>query len=227
MIVEYQSTGKNEKKKSVEQKFELEPGRNDFKIVITKKPVKDGPTTPSISVKQSSLKFNICQVMIVLVLVMILQMDYVNYTLGKTKRRISTSGTVRLKKSDFSNGLGRYTVYLQPVSSRGGSGDTAKIIINVGSKEYLQGPDIRTINYPQNIEGADFKGFDVDFNISWQSINTNYIIIYAGKVSNSTILGRFPNNGAATFNVERVLRKLRDKGSENRCSTDSIKTCTI
>ena len=212
MIVEYQSTGKNEKKKSVEQKFELEPGRNDFKIVITKKPVKDGPTTPSISVKQSSLKFNIASDDSIGISYDSSNADYVNYTLGKTKRRISTSGTVRLKKSDFSNGLGRYTVYLQPVSSRGGSGDTAKIIINVGSKEYLPGPDIRTINYPQNIEGADFKGFDVDFNISWQSINTNYIIIYAGKVSNSTILGRFPNNGAATFNVERVLRKLRDKG---------------
>ena len=30
--------------------------------------------------------------------------------------------------------------------------------------KYL-GPDIRTINYPQNIEGEDFKGFDVDLNI--------------------------------------------------------------
>ena len=125
-----------------------------LKSLSQKPPKKDGPTTPSISVKQSSLKFNILSSDDSIgISYDSSNSDYVNYTLGKTKRRISTSGTVRLKKSDFSNGLGRYTVYLQPVSSRGGSGDTAKIIINVGSKEYLPGPDIRTINYPQNIEG--------------------------------------------------------------------------
>ena len=57
--------------------------------------------------------------------------DEVIYTLGKTTRSLSKSGSLLLTKSDFYNGVGNYTIYLQPVSKSGGSGDTVRINVNV------------------------------------------------------------------------------------------------
>jgi hypothetical protein len=133
--------------------------------------------------------------------------DEVILQLGNTKRKIESNGSLVLSKSDFYQGVGTYTLYLQPVSAAFGTGEYKKIIINVISKAFLPGPDITHINYPQNIKGADFKEYDVPFKISWQSVNTNYIHIFAGKRDNSHFLGKFPNSGVAEFTVENVLTK--------------------
>ena len=91
--------------------------------------------------------------------------DKVIYTLGKITREIGPSGVISLTNSDFPNGVGRYVLYLQPVSKRGGSGENQKVVITVESRRYLPGPDITHINYPQNIKG-DFKEYNIDFEIS-------------------------------------------------------------
>ena len=129
----------------------------------------------------------------------------VRYSLGKTRRKLQPNGLIKLTLDDFTNGLGNYVLYLQGYSEVNGTGPVEKIIINVFSKEILPGPDITNINYPQLLQGADFKGFDVNFTVSWQSVNTNYINIYAGIEGPDTAVGRFSGAGAATFNVEELL----------------------
>ena len=57
--------------------------------------------------------------------------DKVIYTLGKVVREIKPSGVISLTNSDFPNGVGRYILYLQPVSKRGGSGENQKVVVTV------------------------------------------------------------------------------------------------
>jgi hypothetical protein len=134
--------------------------------------------------------------------------DSVNVTLGSIKRTVGPNdGVVIFTKSDFTR-VGQYQLYLQPVSTLGGSGDAKRIIINVSNAVSLDGPDIRTINYPQEIKGADFKGYDVSFNVGWSSVNTNWVDVFVGKVSESTkLVSNRPAQGNLTLNVRDVLTK--------------------
>ena len=141
------------------------------------------------------------------------------YSLGSTQRTLSPNGSIVLSKNDFYNGVGNYVIYLQPRSDRAGSGQTTKISINVVNKYYLPGPDITHINYPQNIKGADFKGFNVDFDISWQSINTNYIEMYVSKYDKQYAIGKLSPAGLITLNVEEVLKKAQNQFNED---TDKV-----
>jgi hypothetical protein len=141
--------------------------------------------------------------------------DKVVYSLGNTTRDLPPNGILTLSSSDFSK-VGQFELYLQPVGL-GGSGDVKKVIINVSNTKSFAGPDITHIAYPSNIQGADFKGYDVDFKISWSSINTNWVDVWVGKVSDSTKLfsNREPQ-GQLTLNVQDVLTKAGENLDEGR-----------
>ncbi len=144
--------------------------------------------------------------------------DYVQMSLGKIQRQLPKSGELKLTKTELQY-IGQHTLYLQPVSIRGGIGPLQTISINVISKSFLPGPDITNISYPEMIKGKDFAGFNVDFDISWQSINTNYIDIYVSKKDTEFVLGRFSPNGKTTFNVQKVLQTAKSTFNED---TDKI-----
>jgi hypothetical protein len=137
------------------------------------------------------------------------------YSLGNTTRDLPPNGDITLSLSDFSS-VGQYELYLQPVGN-GGSGDVKKVIVNVSNTKSFAGPDITHISYPANIQGADFKGYDVDFKISWSSINTNWVDVWVGKVSDSTKLfsNRDPQ-GQLTLNIRDVLTKAGENLAEGR-----------
>jgi len=138
----------------------------------------------------------------------------VRYSLGKVQKKIIPSGKIKLTNADFPNGIGNYVLYLQGYSEVNGTGPVEKIPIQVFSKQILPGPDITHINYPQLVRGADFKGFNVDFKVSWQSVNTDYIYIYAGKPSKESALGKFSPAGAATFNIGQLLNVMARGGGK-------------
>ena len=145
--------------------------------------------------------------------------DKVVYTLGNTTRTLPANGSVTLTKSDFS-GVGQFEMYLQPVSTLGGSGTVKKVIINVSNTKSIAGPDITHITYPENIIGEDFKGYDVDFKLSWASINTNWVDIWVGKISDSTkLVSKRDPQGQLTLNVKDVLTKAGNSLEE---STDVV-----
>ena len=58
--------------------------------------------------------------------------------------------------------------------------NSVSFIVNVVDDIYVPVPDIREIEYPTTVRGADFSGADVDFDFSWSSINATYIRIYIG-----------------------------------------------
>ncbi len=144
--------------------------------------------------------------------------DYVQMSLGKIQRQLPKSGQLQLTKTELQY-VGQHTLYLQPVSIRGGSGNLQTIAINVINKTYLPGPDITSITYPEIIKGKDFAGFNVDFDISWASINTNYVDVYVGKKDTEFGIGRFSASGKATLNVGQVLKKSKASFNED---TDKI-----
>ena len=144
--------------------------------------------------------------------------DYVQMSLGKIQRQLPKSGELKLTKTELQY-IGQHTLYLQPVSIRGGIGPLQTVSINVISKSFLPGPDITNITYPEMIKGKDFAGFNVDFDITWSSINTNYVDIYVSKKDSEFTLGRFSPSGKGTFNVEKVLQKAKSSFNED---TDKI-----
>lgn len=204
------------RKKGTNNRFDLQPGNNDIIIVVEKNNVIQEANNPTLKVDRSTAIFNISNPTPIRLNYTSRFSDSVVYSIGNVKRTLPTSGTVTLTEKDFQGGLGQYTLYFQPISKRGGSGDIEKVVITVNSKAYIPGPDITHINYPQNIKGKDFAGYNVPFNVSWQSINTNYIYIYAGKVSNQTFLGKYPSAGSAQFNVSQIIKKSRGNLNENR-----------
>mgnify|MGYP006153706365 CR=1 FL=1 len=198
----------NKTTKTKEFTLPLSGGQYNIVVNAIKVAVEEAPDAPSIKADITRVKLNISDSNSIKIPYRSVNADKVIYTLGNTQRQIDTNGSLILKTSDFYNGVGNYTVHLQAISDRGGSSTLEKITVTVESKAYLPGPDITTINYPQNIVGADFKGTNVPFEISWQSINTNFINIYAGKKTSVSSLGQFPAIGVASFNVGDILNKL-------------------
>ena len=55
------------------------------------------------------------------------------------------------------------------------------LTINVVDEVSVKVPDIRSITYPKLVRGADFIGYDVDFQISFNSVHASYIKVFIGK----------------------------------------------
>jgi len=55
------------------------------------------------------------------------------------------------------------------------------LTINVVDEVSVKVPDIRSITYPKLVRGADFIGYDVDFQISFNSVHASYIKLFIGK----------------------------------------------
>ena len=78
------------------------------------------------------------------------------------------------------------------------------LVINVVSDVYVNTPDIREITYPKEVRGADFVGYDVDFDISWNSVHATIIRMYVGNSTDYVELGP---KGNLTLNVKELLDK--------------------
>jgi hypothetical protein len=81
-----------------------------------------------------------------------------------------------------------------------GDGEPIEFLLNVVSEAYVGVPDIRNITYPSELIGPDFKGTDVDFQITFESINTDYVRIF-----NGTKYIQVGNSGDIKLNVKQLL----------------------
>ena len=89
------------------------------------------------------------------------------------KPRISrTQGGSTIKEEILSNNVSTEVVDVFK--------NSVSFLVNVVDDIYVPVPDIREIEYPTVVAGADFRGADVDFDFSWNSVNTTYIRIYIG-----------------------------------------------
>jgi hypothetical protein len=79
------------------------------------------------------------------------------------------------------------------------------LIINVVDDVYVNVPDIVEVKYPKVVKGADFVGYDVDFNIAWKSVDTTFVRIYVNDSKDYVQVG--PND-SQTFNVKQLIGKF-------------------
>jgi hypothetical protein len=106
--------------------------------------------------------------------------------------------------------IGNYKVILTPKQARTSrvsltnqtDGNPIEFTINVVDAVYVGVPDIRNIQYPSLIKGPDFIGANVDFIISYESVNTDYVKIY--KVGSSTFI-RAGASGEVSLNFLQLL----------------------
>ena len=91
------------------------------------------------------------------------------------------------------------------------SEQSINLVINVVSDVYVNTPDIREITYPKEVKGADFIGYDVDFDISWNSVHATIIRMYVGNSTDYVELGP---KGNLTLNVKELLDKYPLQSSE-------------
>jgi hypothetical protein len=97
--------------------------------------------------------------------------------------------------------IGNYKVILTPKNSQG-DGQPIEFAINVVDAVYVGVPDIRNIQYPSLIKGPDYIGANVDFLISYETVNTDYVRIY--KVGSSTFI-KAGSNGEVSLNFLQLL----------------------
>jgi hypothetical protein len=133
--------------------------------------------------------------------------DWINVRIKNNIKKNQYNNKLVLTSDDF-DGPGAYQIWLQPDSNINGTGEAKAVAVQVISKDFLPGPDITRIDFPETIVGEDYKGYNIDFGVNWESINTDFVDIYIGKVSNTTrILKGGPAMGSQQFNIGKILKQ--------------------
>jgi hypothetical protein len=85
------------------------------------------------------------------------------------------------------------------------------LTLNVVDDIFVETPDIRNIVYPQELRGGDFLGYDVDFEIKFETLNASYVEVGVGSTKNVFKT----NDGGVKFNVkDDILKHLNLDGTE-------------
>ena len=117
--------------------------------------------------------------------------------------------------------IGSYKVILVPSTTKmtglqllsgpmASDGNPIEFVLNVVNEVYVGIPDIRNIAYPSELFGPDFVGTDVNFEISYDSINTDYIRLY-----NGTNFTQLQSKGKVSLNVKKLLELAGDNVAED------------
>ncbi len=107
---------------------------------------------------------------------------------------------ISLPENAFSD-IGVYKVIIVPSNTRG-DGESLELTINATKDVWVGVPDIRNIKYPSELFGPDYVGTNVNFNISYDSVSTDYVRIY--KVGSDKFI-KAPANGNVTLNFQQLL----------------------
>jgi hypothetical protein len=132
----------------------------------------------------------------------------------------ATSAVVAIPASAINN-IGSYKVILVPSTTKkvgvsllsgptGSDGNPIEFVLNVVNEVYVGIPDIRNIAYPSELFGPDFVGTDVNFQISYDSINTDYVRLY-----NGTNFTQLKSSGNISLNVKELMQLSGDNVAED------------
>jgi hypothetical protein len=114
--------------------------------------------------------------------------------------------------------IGNYKVYIVP-SNGDGDGDSIETNISVVDEFYVGVPDLRNIIYPLELVGPDYSGTNVDFDIEYESENTDFVRIYVGD---STTFIQEKSDGKLELNLKTLLNVSGTNISEDAESISLI-----
>lgn len=140
------------------------------------------------------------------------KVDSLRVIIGETVKTFSDLGSgdsfvATLNKNVFPK-IGLYKIKFIPRNEERGDGREVVLDVNVVEETFVGVPDLRRITYPETITGPAFVGFDVEFDISWSSINTDYVRIYKGNSDEWTQVNDY---GKITLNVSDFVNVKPDK----------------
>ena len=111
-----------------------------------------------------------------------------------------TEFVISIPANAFSD-IGVYKVIIVPSNTRG-DGDFVELSINATKDVWVGVPDIRNIRFPSELFGPDYVGTNVNFNISYETVSTDYVKIY--KVGSDKFI-KASANGVVTLNFQQLL----------------------
>jgi hypothetical protein len=112
-----------------------------------------------------------------------------------------TTTVIVIPDSAFTQ-VGSYKTILVPYNSSVGDGNALEFTINAVEEMNVGTPDIRNITYPSVLYGPDYVGFDVDFDISYDSVDTDFVRI---KKLGGTSYIQVTKAGTVTLNFKKIL----------------------
>jgi hypothetical protein len=136
------------------------------------------------------------------------------YVKDKTyKFDVSGQSAIIIIPSKTFDVIGKYSIKLVPSNSEG-DGDFIETSLVAVDDIWVGVPDIRNIQYPSILRGPDYVGTDVDFKISFDSVDTDYVRMYVGSTNSN--FTQLPKNGTHTFNFKQLLINAGTNVSEDQ-----------
>ena len=102
-----------EKINTIDYKLELQEGTTNITVDAVKVPKEKPIDIPLLNVSSNKFKYNINTKEPLKIEYKTVNVNGIEYSLGKTKREEKSSGTIVLSEKDFLNGVGTYTLYIQ------------------------------------------------------------------------------------------------------------------
>ena len=113
---------------------------------------------------------------------------------------IENEFVISIPANAFSD-IGVYKIIIVPSNTRG-DGDFLELTINATKDVWVGVPDIRNISYPSELFGPDYVGTNVNFNLSYDSVSTDYVRIY--KVGSDKFI-KAASSGNVVLNFQQLL----------------------
>lgn len=88
-------------------------------------------------------------------------------------------------------------------------GNTGQRIIPAYISRDVLPPQITLIEWPQFINGADYKGYDQPFNVRFTSENALNIKIYVSNIAENRFYNQYSPNDIASFNVQDLINNYQ------------------
>ena len=130
----------------------------------------------------------------------------------------SSKATIIAIPAEAFKSIANYKVFIVP-SNGDGDGDSIETSISVVDEFYVGVPDLRNIIYPLELVGPDYAGTNVDFDIEYESENTDFVRIYVGD---STTFIQEKSDGKLELNLKTLLNVSGTNVSEDAQSISLI-----
>jgi hypothetical protein len=125
--------------------------------------------------------------------------------------------------------IGVYNIQIIPANDQG-DGPPLNFPLNVINEVWVGVPDIKNIRYPSRIEGPDYVGYDVNFEIGYESVNTDWVKIYPAALlveGQSPLFIKGPATGKITLNVKKLLELAAGGGGFSENETEIAITLNL
>lgn len=161
---------------------------------------------PEVRVIENSITYNVDDDELLSIEVELLRGDGVRAEIAGETFEIEIDEETRRGRlqleSTFFTAVGQYIVDYTPFDEDG-EGIRTQSVVNVTQDPVTRVAQFTEISYPTNIGGADYEGYNTDFEISWETEQCQRVDVAIGD--NHENYGSFNPNSSITLNVNNLI----------------------